>query len=56
MMLPHELLAYYWSRQSNKFYKLYMGTTGTAVDARGALEEFWASVDAMGDPHWINTQ
>ena len=50
IMLPHEMLAYYYNQHNSTFYKLYMGTEGSAGDGRTALEDFWTSVETVGDP------
>ena len=66
IMLPNELMAYYFKEHSSNFYNMYMGTSGSAGGARNALEEFWTSVEKVGgprldhhpmkrSPHWKTT-
>ena len=66
IMMPHEPLAYVYKEHSSTFNKIYMGTDGSAGDARSALEECWTSVETAGDlrldhhpmkqsPHWTTT-
>ena len=50
IMSQHELLAYDYNERSSTVNKIYMGADGSAGDARSALDEFWTSMETVGNP------